>query len=213
MQISEVVSRLQRNGIEQPRDGVENQMQRIAAFAGCEISDQFADLYKNIEGGLLFEGEFRLLPIGEIENVGELQGGEFGRLSTPSSWVALIDAMDGNYVAIDLFSNKVLDCNHEELGTARVIAHSLSEFFDQFFSTAPEKYWLQPGFSPSEVWIHPPSDELNRYSYREFWKLLGDEEGPEFCSTINCGRGRISMSVKCRKHHYEMVRGHPCPFE
>lgn len=214
MQIATVVALLERNGIQPATERVDIHMQRISLSAGCEIGDEFAYLYQNLGGGgWLYKDDFRMLSIREIENVGERQGGEFGRLSTPSSWVALIDLMDGDYVAIDLVSNKILDCDHEELGSARVIANSLTDFFGRFFSTAPQKYWLQPGFVPLEVLVHPHSDELNRYSYRDFWEALGDEQGPELCSTISCGRGRIAMSVKCRKHHYEMVRGHPCPFE
>ena len=213
MRISEAIAMLEKNGIERASDNVEHHLQRIASLANCEIGEELTYLYKNLCGGWLFHGDFRLLPIGEIENVGKLQGGEYGRLSTPASWVALIDAMDGDYIAVDLVSNKVLDCDHDELGSARVIAHSLSDFLEQFFLLAPEKYWLQLGFSPLETLVHPSSDELNRYSYRDFWDVLGEDRGPELCSTTGCVRSRIAFSVKCRKHHYEMVRGHSCPFE
>jgi hypothetical protein len=121
--------------------------------------------------------------------------------------------MDGDYIAIDLVSNKVLDCDHNELGTARVVAHSISDFFGRFFSSTPEKYWLEPEFLPFEVLVHPPSNELNRFSYRDFWDALGEEIGPEICTSVDCQRKRIALSLKCRKHHYEMVRSHSCPFE
>ncbi len=173
---------LEKNGIERASDNIEHHLQRIASLANCEIGDELAYLYKNLGGGWLFDGEFRLLPIGEVENVGMLQGGEFGRLSAPASWVALIDAMDGDYIAVDLVSNKVLDCNYDELGSARVIAHSLSDFLEQFFLLAPEKYWLQLGFSPLETLVHPSSDGLNRYSYRDFWDVLGGNLGPSFAA-------------------------------
>lgn len=161
MKISDAIAMLEQIGIERAAENVEDDMRRIASLVNCEIGDEFAYLYRNLGGGWLFDGDLRLLPIAEVENVGELQGGEYGKLSTPSSWVAFIDAMDGDYVAIDLLSNKVLDCDHEELGSARVIANSLSDFFANFFLFAPGKYWLQSDFSPLEILVHPPSDALN----------------------------------------------------
>jgi hypothetical protein len=213
MRISEAITMLAHHGIERAAGDVEFHLRRIASLAQCEIGDELVYLYENLDGGWLFDGDVRLLPIGEVENVGELQGGEYGRLCTPSSWVAIMDAMNGDYIAIDLVSNKVLDCDHADLGSARVIAHSLSDFLEQFFSQAPERFWPGTAFSPLETLAHPASDALNRHLYRYFWNVLGEDLGPELCNTNACARGRIALGSKCRKHHYEMVRGHSCPFE
>lgn len=213
MSIARAIAMLEQHGIERETNDIAASLQQIASRANCSIGDEFVALYGSVRGGWLFNGDFRLLPIEEVDNVGELQGGEYGRLSTPSSWVAFMDAMDGNYIAIDLLTKKILDCDHDELGKARVIAHSLSDFFAQFFLAAPESYWLNAGFSALETSVYPPSPELNRFVFKSFWDALGDEAGPEACSSPGCGRRRIAYSVKCRKHHYEMVHLHSCPFE
>ncbi|UUZ47854.1 SMI1/KNR4 family protein [Massilia sp. B-10] len=204
---------MEQQGIERATDDIAAHLQQLASCANCSIGDEFAALYRNLRGGWLFDGDFRLMPIEEVGNVGQLQGGEFGRLSTPPSWVAFLDAMDSNYIAIDLLTNKILDCDHDVMGEASVIAHSLSDFFAHFFLAAPESYWLGVGFSPLETLVHPPSPELNRLAFQSFWDALGDEAGPETCSSSSCERRRIAYSLKCRKHHYDMVQGHSCPFE
>ena len=213
MQISSAIELLEKHGIERANENIEHHIQRLAALANHGLNSDLVLFYQSMKGGWLFDGEFRLLPLSEVENVGWVQGGEFGRLSTPPHWVAIMDAMDGNYIAIDLISGKILDCDHEELGKARVIAFSLWDFFIKFFSAAPNKFWLEEDFVAIDSLIHPPSDELNRHTYRDFWEMLGDESGSEVCTTSGCSRFRIALSVKCRKHHYEMVRSHSCPFK
>ena len=77
---------------ERASGNIGHHLQRIASLANCEIGDELINVYENLAGGWLFDRDFRLLPISEVENVGELQGGEYGRLSTPLSWIALMDA-------------------------------------------------------------------------------------------------------------------------
>lgn len=47
---------------------------------------------------------------------------------------------------------------------------------------------------------------------REFFDLLGSESSTERCRKLECSRGRITHSVFCRVHHFEDIRGRPCPF-
>lgn len=42
---------------------------------------------------------------------------------------------------------------------------------------------------------------------------LGEEMGPERCMSAGCERLRVAHSIKCKKHLYEMVHGHACPFD
>jgi hypothetical protein len=42
-----------------------------------------------------------------------------------------------------------------------------------------------------------------------FFKVLGDEIGPEVCRHDNCTRLRIRNSVMCKEHHFEMLKGRP----
>ena len=49
--------------------------------------------------------------------------------------------------------------------------------------------------------------------HREFWISLGEEVGPEQCRAASCERLRITLSVSCRRHHFEKILRQPCPFE
>ncbi len=42
-----------------------------------------------------------------------------------------------------------------------------------------------------------------------FWKQLGDESGTETCKHSNCGKLALKLSSMCKRHHFEMVMGHP----
>lgn len=47
---------------------------------------------------------------------------------------------------------------------------------------------------------------------REFFDSLGSERSGVPCKRAACGRGAIEHSVLCRVHHFEMIKGRPCPF-
>jgi hypothetical protein len=59
-------------------------------------------------------------------------------------------------------------------------------------------------------WLQPPpplsAAQQQEDDDRAFWASLGDEGGPELCTTDGCPRRHISLSVKCRAHHFEMVK-------
>jgi len=48
---------------------------------------------------------------------------------------------------------------------------------------------------------------------REFYDQLGPERDGDRCRTPDCARGTIRFSVFCRRHHFERIRGRPCPLE
>ncbi len=43
----------------------------------------------------------------------------------------------------------------------------------------------------------------------EWINMLGPEEGPEQCNESGCTRKRIKRSSKCKRHHFEMIKGRP----
>lgn len=47
---------------------------------------------------------------------------------------------------------------------------------------------------------------------RKFYELLGPENNGSACRKDGCAHGRISHSALCRAHHFESIRGRPCPF-
>ncbi len=64
--------------------------------------------------------------------------------------------------------------------------------------------------SQNEDWLKPPpplsEEELQRLEDQNFWDSLGEENGPETCKHDGCYHKRISLSVMCRGHHFEMVK-------
>lgn len=47
---------------------------------------------------------------------------------------------------------------------------------------------------------------------RDFYDQLGPELSDATCRVQGCTRGRIRYSVLCKAHHFEQLRGRPCPF-
>ncbi len=51
-----------------------------------------------------------------------------------------------------------------------------------------------------------------RHENNLFIKSLGKELGPKKCKKENCNSLRVSFSVMCKKHHFEMIKKKPYPF-
>jgi hypothetical protein len=58
----------------------------------------------------------------------------------------------------------------------------------------------------------PGPEEIARKD-REFFSKLGEESRSEQCNDPDCTRGRIANGIYCRRHHFEMIRVKPCPFD
>lgn len=58
----------------------------------------------------------------------------------------------------------------------------------------------------------PPVDEILRRLDRDFCNKLGQEDSTMTCRRDGCGRGTVKLSVFCRRHHFENIRGRAYPF-
>jgi hypothetical protein len=58
----------------------------------------------------------------------------------------------------------------------------------------------------------PPAFVSMRRSDLAFYNLLGPERSDKSCSKEGCRRGAVDLSIYCRVHHFEMIKGKPCPF-
>lgn len=47
----------------------------------------------------------------------------------------------------------------------------------------------------------------------DFYNSLGPESKEIQCKKEGCERGKINMSIFCRVHHYENVKGSACPYK
>ena len=46
------------------------------------------------------------------------------------------------------------------------------------------------------------------YEDQQFYKVLGEEVGPEACKTEGCNRLRIKLSIMCREQHFKIIKGY-----
>lgn len=59
----------------------------------------------------------------------------------------------------------------------------------------------------------PPAEETARQLDQAFCDALGPEDLSRGCRREGCSRGTVKLSVFCRRHHFESMRGKPYPFE
>jgi cell wall assembly regulator SMI1 len=137
----------------------------------------------------------------------------------PRTWLAVVEVGgSGDLVCVDLAPNEAgmyhwLDCDHESTGEADVIATSLEQFVGRALASPNGLYWLARGHERYRRIVHENPTSYWRRIDGDWYEKLGDEAGPEPCTTEGCTRLHIAFSVKCRKHHYEMLRGRPSPFD
>ena len=72
-------------------------------------------------------------------------------------------------------------------------------------------YYLRfDAFLPTLDAPNPPSREAVVANLdREFYQSLGHERGGTNCRRDGCTRGTVELSVFCRAHHFESVKGRP----
>jgi hypothetical protein len=59
----------------------------------------------------------------------------------------------------------------------------------------------------------PPIEVVVARMDRDFYDSLGKERSGTHCAEPACERGAVALSVFCRRHHFESVKGRPCPFD
>lgn len=201
-----------------PLSETDNLIQQFEESQNFTLPADVKEFYQRCGRAVLFGDAYIILPLPEICRVSLLQAGEDSEDWCPASWYAFCGVNDGNYVGIDLASSdgqtfNILDCYHEDIGEADIIARSFSEFLHRALSSAGELYWFEESFQKyGRVEYKPPLSYYRRVD-ASWYKSLGLENGPEKCRHEGCERKRIELSVMCRQHHYEMVKGIVCPFD
>jgi hypothetical protein len=85
----------------------------------------------------------------------------------------------------------------------------LTEHTDPFLS--PVAPTVEPTLEEFEAL---PRQKAERLEWdRQFYESLGAERADVRCRSPGCLRGALPLSVLCRRHHFEQVRGRPCPFD
>ncbi len=73
-------------------------------------------------------------------------------------------------------------------------------------------YYKYDAFLPKRGYVPPSREEVMAKLDRDFFDSLGSESPSEKCRKEGCNRGKVTSSVFCRVHHFEMVKRKPCPF-
>ncbi len=77
----------------------------------------------------------------------------------------------------------------------------------------PEKFEYDAGVTEYDAAIESMFPGLlEKRGDLELFQALGSEIGPNMCRRPGCDRKTVKLSVMCRRHHYEMIKGEPCPF-
>jgi hypothetical protein len=107
--------------------------------------------------------------------------------------------------------HRILDCDHDDASSRRVIATSFTEFLERALSDDGHLYYLDMDSVASvEVPYRPPVEWLKRQYKR--WSE-DPEVGPRICLADGCGRLCVSLSMHCRRHHFEAIERLPYPFD
>ena len=80
---------------------------------------------------------------------------------------------------------------------------SLNNTFDVLTFSEPKFNWVK-----SEQLI---SRQFKSNEDYYFFLAIGAEDSEHRCNEIGCENYRVSSSKKCRKHHFEMIRGYQPP--
>ncbi len=183
---------------------------------GRPLPPDLAAPHRCAQGISLADSRHRFLAPDAMRPIAELQAGDGTEDLAPRTWLAVVDLSDGKYVGVDLVPNPDgthdwLECDHETLGEAAVIATSLDDFVRRALAHARGLFWLAPGHEPYRRlrYENPPS--YWRRLHAKWYATLGPEAGSP-CTSEGCPRLRVAHSVKCRRHHYEMVHRRPSPF-
>ena len=194
-----------------PLENIDDLLQQLENKYQTSLPLALKDFYRSFSEVRFFDDRFRMMSVTEIEPVSMLQYGSPGWCAP--QWLAVLDVWDSNYVAIDLDTSQMLDCYHEAGGTSQIIARDFKEFLERLLDSQGELYWLDEKFQAYGEATYEPPAEFYRQLDQNWWAKLGDEIGPETCSTDSCQRKRLALSVKCRRHHYEMIMNRECPFD
>jgi hypothetical protein len=218
-QLDHLVKRLrQSHSCAPPLPQTEPLLQQFEDTQGFGLPADLKEFYRRRGEAELFDGVYRIMPLTELTRASLALAGEDTEDWCPSSWYVFCDMRDGDYAGIDLASidgvtARILDCDHEQIGRCEIIATSFTEFLGRALDSSGSSYWLGNDFEGYGTieYEHPPS--FYQRMYADWWNSLGPEIGPERCTDPSCTRLRIASSVKCRRHHYEMLKRCPCPFE
>jgi hypothetical protein len=107
------------------------QLARLESQHHCRFPAEFRMLYKSIGSAELFDSRYRIMPLTEVHSIGS------------SSLLAFCDVKDGTYVAIDVSSGQILDCDPDNMDRSKIIATDVVEFLERLLESRERPYWRE----------------------------------------------------------------------
>jgi hypothetical protein len=135
-----------------------HQIEEFEKRAGWPLDPDLRAFYSRCDGARLFKRDdeiYRILPLSKIIRARVAILGRDSDEDGPSSWYAVCDTGDTDYVAVDTSKTEngrypLLDCFHEtfmEPGSNKRIAHSFSDFLEHALRSGGRLFWLQEGWT------------------------------------------------------------------
>ncbi len=127
---------------------------------------------------------------------------------------------DDNVIVYDVGGNLAFTRSNDTRHLSQVPVHRVVELWEKLaagrFDELEAEPW-QPGSRPPlSAEEHDARERMivdaQQSEDRAFYDVLGDERPTVPCRANGCIRGSIRFSVFCRQHHFENVKGRPCPF-
>ncbi len=131
------------------------QVKELEAGLSYPLPTDWKEFYSLCNGLLLFDDAYTFVPLEEVRRVRiDIYGDDIDYDDgATQTWYSVCDIQDGNYIAADLASVngdhcRMLDCFHEDLAPAKIIALSLTEFLDKALKSEGRQFWLvdYPGY-------------------------------------------------------------------
>jgi hypothetical protein len=194
----------------------EARMRGFERASGFPLPFDLRAFYLRFDSATLF-GRYDFLPLDRICRTGAALGGPDWFDSEPAPWFAFCSIGNGDHVGIDLATNGtdnfILDCDHDNTSSRRVIARSFTDFLAQLLTAKGDAYYLDSAFRPIaviDVPYRPPLAWLREHYHK--WSQ-DPEVGPDRCRNSTCPRLAVSLSVFCRRHHFESINNVHYPFD
>ena len=158
-------------------------------------------LQDHLEEGWLYlpkENNWRPDTLGEILNIDEMEESELDPDGEPlvAKRNNLISTLDNQTIEDIVRGFKRLEDPPSDSGLLEAFSY----------------YYKYDAFLPKRGFVPLPPKEALAKMDKDFFDSLGEESPKEQCKHEGCSRGKVSSSLYCRVHHFEMIKKKPCPF-
>ena len=135
-----------------------SEIEEFEKQSGYKLPDDLKEFYHHYKTVRLFNDKgnwkYRFVPVSQIHITGLDIFGKYYENDGPKSWFTICDVMDGNYIAVDLLSEKdnqwnYIDCFHETYGIpgeCAVIAKSFRDLLEHCLHGGNLNFYLEKDF-------------------------------------------------------------------